>query len=114
MGFSYERETDKYWLTARSIIMRKFTAKSLANQSDMDFEWHILVKEETKEFIEDQFYSDGLDYSILTPEESDNLILEQCRGYDDLLLVRLNSDDCYHSKLIKTIREFDYTEEKEA
>ena len=34
--------------------------------------------------------------------------------YDDLILIRLNSDDCYQKDFIKIVHLFDYSEEKEA
>jgi len=113
MGFSYQREIDEEWLLARLDIMKRYTARSLSVQTDMNFDWHILVREETQNFIRQNFDC-NIVYHIVTPEESDELINKVSDCYDDLLLTRLNSDDCYHKDFIKTVMEFDYTEEKEA
>ena len=74
MGFSYSREVDTNWLMARLEIMKNYTSKSLANQSDMNFDWHILVREETKTFIRQNFDNPVIDFKICTPEESDEQI----------------------------------------
>lgn len=113
MGFSYAREIDKEWLMARLKIMKEFTARSLEYQSDPDFNWHILVREETKSFIRQNFDC-SIDYKIVTPEESDEIINRTSDCYDDLLLIRLNSDDCYHKNFIKIVRLFDYADDKQA
>ena len=113
MGFSYAREVDQSWLLRRLEIMKKYTANSLEIQTNSNFDWHIIVRKETKSFIKQNFDC-KIPYDIVTPEESDELIYKTADLYDDLLLIRLNSDDCYHKDFIKTVLAFDYTEEKEA
>lgn len=113
MGFSYAREIDEAWLLSRLDIMKKYTARSLEVQTDQNFDWHILVREETKNFIRQNFDC-KIDYKVVTQEESDEAIYKIADLYDDLLMIRLNSDDCYQKDFIKTVSEFEYTDEKEA
>jgi len=116
MGFSYSRETNKQWLLKRLDHMRRFTAESLAIQTREDFQWHILTREETLNFVKLNFNHPDLDYKILTPKQSDQMIcsIDSSFDNDDILLIRLNSDDCYHKDFIKILNDFEYTIEKEA
>ena len=118
MGFNGGKfEEDPKWLKARMKIMNSFTVKSLEAQTNPNFHWHILTRPETKEFIQELFT--GTVGDVLTIDESEKIINEKAEkmveeGEFELLLTRLNSDDCYHNEFINIVQNFHIKKETEA
>lgn len=113
MNFSYQREIDPGWLAARISIMQQFTAKSLAAQSNQNFEWHILTRPETMQTVMSQFKP--IDHSfILTVDESEQRIDIAAGESEKLYLIRLNSDDCYHQRFIDLVEKHPIRSDTEA
>ena len=105
-GFSKRRELDKVWLANRLQIMSEFTARSLSQQTKTDFEWHILTRKETKYFVVNNFTANLNNDIIVTPDESESIIIDHCKCYDQIYLIRLNSDDCYRENFIDIVFNF--------
>lgn len=116
MGFSGVREHDKMWLMKRLEIMHDYTARSLDVQMKQNFDWHILTRPETKEFVNNNFKSWNYLEHILTPEESGQKIQDEMKDsillqkpetsiYEALIVIRLNSDDCYRKDFIHIVQE---------
>ena len=109
MGFSYEREHNESWLEKRVEFMMTHTALSLQNQTDQDFEWKIYSREKTYDFIYDkliQYDMSKLKWDLIEFGDADDEIIRKNNPGDELILVRLNSDDLYHSSFINLIRQF--------
>lgn len=113
MKFNKQREEDPEWIIDRLTIMNQYTSRSIAAQTNHDFEWHILIRHFSEKELREIFPTKWpANMKFITMEEQPERIKQlEC---DQLLMVRLNSDDCYRINFIQFLYQFPYELDKEA
>lgn len=102
-GFKTE-ECTREWIEYRMSIFMKYTCTSLINQTNQNFDVLISYRLDTEELVLEELSKyDRLPENILFTHDIEKSIEERIKEYDELYLVRLDSDDMYHPTFIQQI-----------
>jgi len=99
--FGIDRPLKKEWIEYRYEIWKKYTYQSILRQTDQNWIWIMKFHPQTKDIVESIFQN--LDDRVILnfDEEKQKEILSR---YDDVLIVRLDSDDMYRGDAIEQYR----------
>lgn len=113
----YDIEYDEKWISSRIDILIKYLLPSLIKQSDQNFNYILLVRKETKEFIIDLLNNKNVlenkFFHVATPEEKFELC-DKIITTDRFHEVRLDSDNCYRIDFVEKLKSLDINAHTEA
>lgn len=110
---SIERLSES-WIKYRISIFMNYTLKSLVNQTNQDFTTVIQYDEKSEKTITEELkkYKKLPENIIFTSSKNSKALIDQLIiGFDQLYLVRLDSDDMYHKSFIDYLHNFTPKEE---
>lgn len=105
-GFNKQNELDKKWIKYRLDIFKKYTLKSLINQTNQFFIAVLIVRDETLGFIINELKGKLPENVIIVGNNYNISIMRYIQNYDYLYLVRLDSDDCYEENFIDLLHNY--------
>lgn len=108
-----EERFTREWIDYRISVFMKFTLESLKNQTNQEFITLVRYVPETEDLIQQALRKyDRLPTNILFISNSDykEFIINDIKNYNDLYLVRLDSDDMYHQSFIQQLYDYDHKE----
>lgn len=102
-------EETKEWINYRLKIFMNYTLESLQNQTNQEFITFIRYKQSTENLV-----MDALKEYTLLPEniqfvrnnECNEKLAEEIKNYEELFLVRIDSDDMYHKEFIQQLHDY--------
>ncbi len=97
------------WIKYRIDIFFKFTLNSLINQTNQDFTVYVKYMDETERIIKRLLrHRPALPGNILfvKEKEAEAHLLKNLHEYDDLYIVRIDSDDLYHKSFIQQLHDY--------
>jgi len=92
-------ELNKDWIEYRLKIFKKYSLKSLVNQTNQFFTVLFEVRDETLDFIISKM-KDIPDNFIFISDNYKRIVRKLIDNYDDVYFTRLDSDDCFEKNYI--------------
>jgi len=99
--FGIDRPLSIDFIQYRYGIWKDYTLKSMLNQKDTDWIWAIKLHQKTKKLTKGFFSKWDERIIECYGEEQQKAVL---RRYDDVLIIRLDSDDLYRNDAVKLYR----------
>lgn len=100
------------WIKKRLEIFNRYTRKSLEMQTNQDFIAILSVHKDSIELVNKVLNNyPKLPNNIIFTTEKEQLIEEELKGYDNIYLIALDSDDMYHPNFIQYLHEYPVEQE---
>lgn len=99
------RRFSKDWMKDRISLMKRYTAPSVADQTNKSFDWYVFVQAGTPDWVLDEIRDMGANTVIVANDdaESAQLIARQNRGW--IATVNLDTDDAISRDFIQCVHE---------
>ncbi|MBU7008556.1 glycosyltransferase [Phosphitispora fastidiosa] len=116
INFNTHRFTDKRltkeWIDERIGVFNKFTLRSLKNQTNQDFLTLVNYDPVTESLVMDALGNHEKlpdNVKFVTPSEKN--VINNIKGYDHVYIVRIDSDNLYHTSFIQQLHDYNPKEE---
>lgn len=112
-----DKRLTKEWIDERMGIFNSFTLQSLKNQTNQNFLSFINYDPSTEELVNkalSKYEALPSNIRFVPPSECKLSMADAMKDYDDLYLVRVDSDNLYHKSFIQQLHDYRPKEDTEA